>query len=70
MPDKAFHRLTLNAMSFLRLATSDYANRANQMAIRVYTAIELILKARLLHEHWSLMVSQRPNRAAFGRVQR
>jgi hypothetical protein len=35
------------------------------MAIRVYTAIELILKARLLHEHWSLIVSKNPSRSAF-----
>ncbi len=60
MPDAAFHRMTLNAMRFLRLAVQDVANRPDQMAIRVYTAIELILKARLLHEHWSLIVAKNP----------
>lgn len=65
MPDAAFHRMTLNAMRFLRLAVQDVANRPDQMAIRVYTAVELILKARLMHEHWSLIVTKNPDRAAF-----
>lgn len=65
MPDAAFHRMTLNAMRFLRLAVQDVANRPDQMAIRVYTAVELILKARLMHEHWSLIVTKNPDRAKF-----
>lgn len=28
------------------------------MAIRAYTGVELILKARLLHEHWTLIVTK------------
>ena len=63
--DTSFHRVTLNALNFLRLATLDQFNRPTQMAIRVYTAVELILKARLLHEHWTLIVNKNPSRAAF-----
>ncbi len=56
-----FKLMTDNALSYLRLAPSDWANKPDQFAIKVYTAVELFLKARLLHEHWSLIVTKDPS---------
>jgi hypothetical protein len=64
-PDPAFRPLVLNALGFLRASYRSIWNGPNQAAINVYSAIELILKARLVFEHWSLMVSRDPDRARF-----
>ncbi|MNS00317.1 hypothetical protein D3C72_315660 [compost metagenome] len=64
-PDPAFKMLLNNAVGFLNRAIRDAGNRPNALAIGVYTAIELVLKARLAHEHWSLMVTKSPNRTKF-----
>lgn len=63
--DPVFGRIVSNAFSFLRLATSDFVNRPNQAAIRVYTAVELVLKARLLHHDWQLVPSKAVARERF-----
>ena len=59
------YTLTSSALRNLRLATSDRINRPNRCAVQVYTAIELVLKARLAEEHWSLIVARDPDCAKF-----
>ena len=63
--DPIFPRMVSNAFTFLTLATSDFVNRPDQAAIRVYTAIELILKARLLHHDWRLVPTKPVSRQLF-----
>lgn len=65
MTDPAFERLASNGAGFLLRSVKDASNRPDMFAVGVYTAIELFLKARLAHEHWSLMVSRSPDRARF-----
>lgn len=57
--------MTENALTYLRLAPKDWANHPDQFAIKVYTAIELFLKARLLSEHWSLIITKDATLAKF-----
>lgn len=47
-----------NALDFLNTATSELEARPKQSVIAFYTAVELFLKARLMHEHWSLVVAR------------
>jgi hypothetical protein len=65
LDDPVFARMVSNAFAFLSLATSDFANRPDQAAIRVYTAIELILKARLLRHDWTLVPIKPVSRELF-----
>lgn len=57
--------LIANATDFLKSATSDLSVRPKHSVIAFYTAIELILKARLMAEHWTLVVSKNADRASF-----
>lgn len=57
---EAFDKMTDNALNYLRLAPRDWIHHYDQCAIKVYTAVELFLKARLLSEHWSIIVSKGP----------
>lgn len=54
-----------NALDFLNTAIDSLEESPKLSIINFYTAVELILKARLLHEHWSLVVSQKPDWASF-----
>jgi len=65
MTDPAFKLLADNGSAFLLRSIKDASNRSDVFAVGVYTAIELFLKARLAHEHWSLMVNRSPDRAKF-----
>jgi hypothetical protein len=56
-----FERLVENALCFMRQALDDLETRPKYSVINFYAAIELFLKARLLHEHWSLTVSKDPD---------
>ncbi len=47
-----------NAVSFLNSAVKNLDNSPKNSIIDLYTAIELILKARLMKEHWSLIISK------------
>jgi hypothetical protein len=58
-------RLTENAVDFLTRAIDDFKDQPKYSIINFYTAVELFLKARLLHEHWSLIVLKDPDRAKF-----
>src|SRR5436190_1393302 len=56
--DKEFDSLVENAVDFLQRSVSDLqSNMPKYSVIHFYSGLELILKARLLHEHWSLSVS-------------
>lgn len=52
-------RLLINAIDFLSVSIKSLADRPKHSVISFYTAVELFLKARLLDEHWSLVVSRK-----------
>jgi hypothetical protein len=58
-------RLTENAVDFLMRAIDEFKDRPKYSVINFYAAIELFLKARLLHEHWSLIILKEPDRVKF-----
>lgn len=57
--------LTNNAIDFLNRAIDDFKAQPKYSIINFHTAVELFLKARLLREHWSLIVSKSPDRQKF-----
>lgn len=59
--------LIANATDFLKSATADLSARPKHSVIAFYTAIELILKARLMAEHWTLVVSKNADRNNFAK---
>lgn len=59
--------LIANATDFLKSATADLTARPKHSVIAFYTAIELILKARLMAEHWTLVVSKQADRGSFAK---
>ncbi len=59
-----FNDLVNNAFDFLEKAAVDATNHQNAV-IFFCTGIELILKARLLKEHWSLIVDGEPDKRKF-----
>jgi hypothetical protein len=58
-------RLVENALEFLDKAIKEIKSDPKHSIINFYSAVELLLKARLLHEHWSLVVSKEPDRQRF-----
>ncbi|MGH6804277.1 MAG: hypothetical protein ACREC3_13050 [Methyloceanibacter sp.] len=54
-----FARLVENALDFLARSISDLERHPKYSTIHFYTAVELFVKARLMAEHWSLVVSKR-----------
>jgi len=52
-------RLVENAFDFLDRALWDFNTAPKHSVINFHAAIELFLKARLLAEHWSLVISER-----------
>jgi hypothetical protein len=57
--------LTENALDFLTRAIDDFKDRPKHSIINFYSAVELFLKARLLQEHWSLIVLKDADRHKF-----
>ncbi len=57
--------LVCNALDFLHHAVVQIESDPKYSIINFYTAVELFLKARLLHEHWSLVVNKDPDRTQF-----
>ncbi len=57
--------LVANAIDFLALATEEFEKRLKHSVIAFYTAVELVLKARLMAEHWSLVVTKDADLVAF-----
>jgi hypothetical protein len=58
-------RLTDNAIDFLNRAIDDFKTQPKYSIINFNTAVELFLKARLVHEHWSLIVLRDADRQKF-----
>lgn len=56
--DLAFESLTRSALDFLNQAARDLKKAPKYAVINMATAIELFLKARLVREHWSLLVAR------------
>lgn len=54
-----------NALDFLVRAIAELETAPKFSIIHFYTSIELFMKARLLHEHWSLVVLRDPDRKKF-----
>ena len=57
--DEIFNLLVENAFDFLSKAISELEEHPKYSVIHFYTAIELLVKARLMKEYWSLVISQR-----------
>ena len=53
-----FDSLVRNAIDFLKMSVQEIENRPKYSVIHFAMAVELFLKARLLREHWSLVVSK------------
>ena len=60
--DAVFDSLTRSALDFLNQAARQVKKAPKYAVINLATAIELLLKARLVKEHWSLVMS-RPEKA-------
>jgi hypothetical protein len=60
-------RLIANAIDFLNRAIDDFHTRPKYSIINFYSAVELILKARLFDEHWTLVVQGEPDFEKFVR---
>src|SRR5690606_2370472 len=54
--------LTRNAFDFLERGISEFDQTPKYSVIHFCAAVEMLLKARLMKEHWSLIVS-RPDQA-------
>ncbi len=57
--EEMFNQLVENAFDFLFKAVSEIGGQPKYSVIHFYTAVELFVKARLMKEHWSLVISQR-----------
>lgn len=57
-PTDMLERLVANAMDFLSRSMDEFDEQPKFSVIHFFTAVELLLKARLLAEHWSLVVSK------------
>jgi hypothetical protein len=57
-PDEFFDSLVRNAIDFLQMSVRELERRPKYSVIHFAMAVELLLKARLLKEHWSLIVSK------------
>ncbi len=64
-----FDDVVRNAFDFLDRSIEELAQRPKYSVINFYSAIELFVKARLLKEHWSLIVAklEQADRAKFQR---
>lgn len=55
--EKMLGQLVENALDFLEVSISELREKPKYSVIHFHAAIELFLKARLLEEHWTLVVS-------------
>lgn len=67
--DELFKSLATSAFEFLEKAISEFAQSAKFSTVHFAIAIELFLKARLMREHWSLLLDKpdQADKAAFFR---
>ncbi len=57
--DEMFGRLVQNGFDFLFKAISELKDQPKYSVIHFHAAVELFVKARLMHEHWSLVVAKK-----------
>jgi len=57
--EQLFNRLVENAFDFLARSTRELRISPKYSVIHFHTAVELFLKARLMADHWSLVVTKR-----------
>jgi len=62
-----FNSLVENGLDFLFKAISEINDQPKYSVIHFYAAVELFVKARLMDEHWSLVVTKRqdPDKSKF-----
>ena len=65
MSDKILARLVENAFDFLERPIDELREHPKYSVIHFYSAVELFLKARLLREHWSIVVKKDPDWSKF-----
>jgi hypothetical protein len=63
-----FNLIATNAIEFFIASIKDFKSRPKYSVINFCSGLELILKARLLKEHWSLIM-KRPEEAALSHFQ-
>ena len=63
--EEIFDSLVINAIDFLKVSVAELKERPKYSVINFCSSIELFLKARLLKEHWSLIVSKPENADIF-----
>lgn len=56
--EQLFDALVRNALGFVETSLEHIKERPKNSIVDLYTAIELFLKARLMAEHWTLMLSK------------
>ena len=56
--EELFDSLVKNAIDFLDSSLDDLEKRPKNSIVDFYTSIELFLKARLMDEHWTLILSK------------
>jgi hypothetical protein len=59
--EELFDSLVKNAIDFLDSSLDNLEKRPKNSIVDFYTSIELFLKARLMHEHWTLIISKPEN---------
>ena len=59
-----FDSLTKNAIDFMTTSLNELKERPKYSIINFYSSIELFFKARLLKEHWAIIVKN-PEKANF-----
>lgn len=64
--EELFDALVKNAIDFLGSSLDDLEKRPKNSIVDFYTSIELFLKARLMTEHWALILNK-PENANFDR---
>lgn len=56
-----FDSIVLNAIDFLKTSLDELETRPKYSIINFYSAVELLFKARLFKEHWSLIIAKPEN---------
>lgn len=59
MQDRILSQLVNNALDFLEVSITELQEKPKYSVIHFHAAVELFLKARLLDEHWTLVVAPR-----------
>ncbi|MBN1293095.1 MAG: hypothetical protein JXB48_14745, partial [Candidatus Latescibacteria bacterium] len=60
MKNNQLNKLIENAFDFFERSLDEFEDNPKYSVIHFYAAVELFLKARLMAEHWSLVVLRDP----------